>query len=200
MMSWKTPNSTGCIKLHRGIQRKSKNLCVHTCMLESVFSISMTTSISRGRLTTATWHADWQREETGDWLSGWLSYQQGVSLWHCETHIAPHTHTHSLAWLCRQPYTPTNCSNVQTKGMLPARTWQACTSSCERTHTDLRCARCADPANEDRRNINWATRPLLWQLAPLTQVESTIGLSCYMFTFSLFVTHTQTHTFARQHV
>lgn len=77
--------------------------------------------------------------------------------------------------------------------MLPARTWQVCASSCKRTHTDLRCARCADPANEDRRNINWATRPLLWQLAPLTQVESTIGLSCYMFTFSLFVTHTDPH-------
>ena len=61
------------------------------------------------------------------------------------------------------------------------------------------CVRCADPANEDRRNINGATRPLLWQLAQLTQVGSTIGLSCYMFTFSLFVSHTYTHTHTHTH-
>lgn len=82
------------------------NMCVH-----SVFSISMTTSISRGRLTTATSHADRQRKKTGDWLSCRLSYQQGVSLWHCNTHA----HTHS-GLSVPSTHTPTNCSKAQTKG------------------------------------------------------------------------------------
>ncbi len=107
---------------------------------------------------------------------------------HTHTHKHMHTHTHWLVYAI----------NPHTYELQQGTNKRYFHSTHARTHThahtqlwdEIWCVRCADPAIEDRRNINGATRPLLWQLAQLTQVGSTIGLSCYMFTFSLFVTHT----------
>lgn len=152
----------------------------------------MTTSISRGRLTMATSHADRQRErkQVIGWAVGCHISRVYLCYTHTDTHIQ-NTHTHTLTCLCHQPI------RLQTAARHKQKV------SPKHTHTqiwdEMWCVRCADPANEDRRNINGATRPLLWQLAPLTQVGSTMGLSCYMFTFPLFVTHSLKHTHTHYH-
>lgn len=100
----------------------------------------------------------------------------GLICAHIDTHR--HTHTQKHWFVCAiipHAYELQQDTNKRSFHSIYTHTWK-CTCACihanTHTHTQLwnemLCVRCADPANEDMRNINGATRPLLWQLAPLT--------------------------------